>query len=67
MGAERTVRNDTVVADATGIAGEGREQRVSLTDAEAAQLDVSVVDAECVLRVRAERACIAAPRTNASG
>src|SRR5690606_22052105 len=43
VGSERTVGNETVVRDARRVAGEGREQRVGLTDAETAELDIRVL------------------------
>ena len=56
VGVERTIRNDVVVDHAAGIVGEGGEQRVGLTDAEAAELDVSVVDAGASVRRDGEAA-----------
>ena len=49
VGVERTVGNETVVGDARRIAGEGGEQRVGLADAEAAKLDVGVVQVNGVV------------------
>ena len=44
VGVERTVRNEVVVDDRTGIVGKGVEERIGLTNQEAAEFDVSVVD-----------------------
>ena len=56
MGVKRTIRNDVVADHAASIVGEGDEQRVGLTDAEAAELDVSVVDAGASVRRKGEAA-----------
>src|SRR6185312_8341205 len=46
MRVERAVGDQVVFDDAASIAGQGREQRVGLTDAEAAEFDEGVVDGE---------------------
>ena len=56
MGVKRTIRNDVVADHAASIVGEGDEQRVGLTDTEAAEFDVSVVDAGASVRRRRQAA-----------
>ena len=54
MGTEMTVGSarERIVDDAAGVAGEGREQRVGLTDEEAAKGDIALVQIPAVVWCR---------------
>ena len=60
VGVERTVRNEVVVDDRTGIVGKGVEERIGLTNQEAAEFDVSVVDRDFFVGLNDRKSSVSA-------